>query len=134
MRVADYESVRGVVGLAPWLPDSEPADHLRGRRLLVAHGTIPTKPEYDPSLLAGEKVVEETGAPARTTSVRRRVYGDDGKLLYDATFYSSYRAEPTLVRVGTHPRPKPPPKLTDTTKSKPKPPSTTTTTTTTTQP
>ena len=39
MRVADDESVRGVVGLAPWLPDSEPVDHLRGRRLLVAHGS-----------------------------------------------------------------------------------------------
>jgi len=99
---------------------------------LVAHGSIPTKPEYDPSLLAGERVVEEAGEPARTTSVRRRVYGADGKLLYDATFYSSYRAEPTVVRVGTHPRPKPKPKPTDTTKSKPKPPATTTTTSTTT--
>jgi hypothetical protein len=99
---------------------------------LVAHGTIPTKAEYDPSLLAGERVVEETGEPARTTNVRRRVYSADGKLLYDATFYSSYRAEATVVRVGTHPRPKPPPEPTDTTKTKPKPPATTTTTSTTT--
>jgi vancomycin resistance protein YoaR len=92
---------------------------------LVAHGTVPTKSLYDPSLLAGERVVEEVGEPARTTSVRRRVYSGDGKLLHDSTFYSSYRSEPTTVRVGTHPRPKPPPK-------KPKPTTTTTTATTTT--
>jgi vancomycin resistance protein YoaR len=88
---------------------------------LVAHGTVPAKPVYDPSLLAGERVVEEFGEPARTTSVRRRVYSADGKLLHDSTFYSSYRSEPTTVRVGTHPRPKPP--------KKPKPTTTTTTTT-----
>jgi vancomycin resistance protein YoaR len=92
---------------------------------LVSHGTIPVKAEYDPSLLTGERVVEEAGQPARTTSVRRRVFSTDGKLLYDATFYSSYRAEPTTVRVGTHPRPKPKPA------PKPKPTTTTTTTTTT---
>jgi vancomycin resistance protein YoaR len=92
---------------------------------LVSRGTIPTKPEYDPSLLAGERVVEDVGEPARTTSVRRRVYSADGKLLYDATFYSSYRAEPTTVLVGTHPRPQPK------TPKKPKPSTTTGTTTTT---
>jgi vancomycin resistance protein YoaR len=97
---------------------------------LVAHGPIPTKPEYDPTLTAGERVLLETGEPARTTSVRRRVYTADGKLLYDTTFYSSYRAEPSVVRVGTHPKPKPEP--TDTTKKNPKPPPTTTGTTTTT--
>jgi vancomycin resistance protein YoaR len=90
---------------------------------LVAHGSIPTKAEYDASLPEGERVVEELGQPARTTSVRRRVYAADGKLLYDSTFYSSYRAEPTLVRVGTQPRPQP---------AKPKKPKPTTTTTTTT--
>jgi vancomycin resistance protein YoaR len=114
---------------------------------LVTHGTIPEKAEYDASRLAGERVVEDVGEPARTTSVRRRVYTADGKLLLDATFYSSYRAEPTVVRVGTHPRPKPEPTPTTTTttttirtttttttptKPKPKPPATTTTTATTT--
>jgi vancomycin resistance protein YoaR len=100
---------------------------------LVARGAIPTNAEYDPSLLAGERVVEDAGEPARTTSVRRRVYDADGRLLYDATFYSSYQAEPAIVRVGTHPRPKPKAKPKPTgTKSKPKPPATTTTTTTTT--
>jgi vancomycin resistance protein YoaR len=99
---------------------------------LVAHGSIPTKPEYDPTMPAGERVVVEAGEPARTTSVRRRVYTVDGKLLYDSTFYSSYRAEASVVRVGTRPQPKPEPGPTDTTKKKPKPPPTTTTTTATT--
>ena len=99
---------------------------------LVAHGSVPTKPEYDSTMPAGERVTLESGEPARTTSVRRRVYTAKGKLLYDTTFYSSYRAEPSVVRVGTRPQPKPEPTTTQTTTKKPTPPPTTTTTTTTT--
>jgi hypothetical protein len=76
--------------------------------------------------LQGERVVDDSGEPSRTTSVRRQVYSPSGKLLYDTVFYSSYRAEPEIVEVGTKPRPakpKPPPK---------KKPATTTTTTSTT--
>lgn len=36
--VADHPSVRGVVGLAPWLPADEPVAPLRGKVLRVAHG------------------------------------------------------------------------------------------------
>jgi vancomycin resistance protein YoaR len=105
---------------------------------LVAHGSIPVRETYDASLYTGQRVVEEAGEPARTTSVRRRVYTAGGKLLYDTSFYSSYRAEPTVVDVGTKPRPQPEP--TETTPkpkpkpkpTKPKPPATTTTSTTTT--
>jgi predicted esterase len=39
MRVAGEAGVVGVVGLAPWLPDGEPVEQLRGRRVLIAHGT-----------------------------------------------------------------------------------------------
>ncbi len=60
----------------------------------------------DPSLSAGKRVVEDSGEPSRSTSVRRRVYDADGKLIHDTVFYSSYRAEPAIVRVGTHPKPK----------------------------
>ena len=35
-----------------------------------------------------------------STSVTRDVYAPDGKLLYHDTWYSSYRAEPKLVRLG----------------------------------
>ncbi len=66
----------------------------------------------DPSLYKGETVVDESGEPSRSTSVRRLVYAPSGKLLYDNTWYSSYRGEPRVVRVGTKPREvkAPPPK------------------------
>jgi predicted esterase len=36
--VADDEMVRGVVGLAPWLPPGEPVAPLAGKRLVAVHG------------------------------------------------------------------------------------------------
>ena len=92
-------------------------------RPLVVAGRIPTKKVRDPTLLVGQKVVDSTGEPPRTTSVRRIVYDADGKVLHDTVFYSSYRGEPTVIRVGT--KPKPQTETTTTTTS------TTTTTTTT---
>lgn len=38
LRAAGDPLVRGVVALAPWLPDVEPVDQLAGRSLLIAHG------------------------------------------------------------------------------------------------
>ena len=38
MRVGGHPQVRGIVGLAPWLPPGEPADQLAGRRVLLMHG------------------------------------------------------------------------------------------------
>src|SRR2546423_412385 len=92
---------------------------------LKVTGAPPVQRVLDPSLTAGEKVVEDSGEPSRSTSVRRRVYDADGKLLYDTVFYSSYRSEPAIVRVGPKPSPAP-------AKPKKKQPKTTTTTTTTT--
>jgi vancomycin resistance protein YoaR len=66
----------------------------------------------DPTLYTGERIVEATGEPRRTVSVRRIVYDANGEVLYDATWYSLYRAEPKIVRVGTKPKPvveEPPP-------------------------
>ena len=97
-------------------------------RPLVVAGPIPTKKIPDPSLLVGQQVVEETGEPPRTTSVRRIVYDAAGKVLHDTVFYSSYRAEPTVIRVGTKKRPKPATTTSTTTTA------TTTTSTTTTTP
>jgi hypothetical protein len=45
-------------------------------------------------------VVDDPGVPAQSTSVERKVYSSEGKLLSDATWYSSYRAESKIVRVG----------------------------------
>ncbi len=64
----------------------------------------------DPTLLKGESVVLEYGQPARATSVSRTVYDANGKVLHEDTWYSSYRSEPKVVRVGTKPKPKPKPK------------------------
>lgn len=37
LRVADHPAVRTIVGLAPWLPDGEPIEAVRDRRVLLAH-------------------------------------------------------------------------------------------------
>jgi uncharacterized protein YabE (DUF348 family) len=68
---------------------------------LYTVGAAPLKKLPDPTLPKGKKVVEDSGVPARATSVERKVYLPNGKLLYDDVFRSSYRAEPGLVRVGT---------------------------------
>ncbi|HET7043663.1 MAG TPA: VanW family protein [Gaiellaceae bacterium] len=69
-------------------------------------GPAPVEKQNDPELEKGQTEVEEGGVPAQATSVRRRVYAPGGKLLYDTTWYSSYRAEPEVVLVGTK-KPKP---------------------------
>ena len=103
---------------------------------LAVTGAAPTKRIFDPALLVGQRVVEESGEPSRSTRVRRRVYDAKGKLLYDTTFYSSYRGEATVIRVGTKPKPEPQPTqtTTTTTPTKPTKPGATTSTPTTTTP
>jgi vancomycin resistance protein YoaR len=64
-------------------------------------GPAPVQRIPDPTLAVGTKVVEDSGEPSRATSVHRRVYSEDGKLLYDDVWYSSYRGEKEIVRVGT---------------------------------
>jgi vancomycin resistance protein YoaR len=67
---------------------------------LVAHGKPPVQKTVDPSLKPGEKVVDDPGVPALTTSVTRDVFSAGGKLLQHDVWYSSYRASPKLVRIG----------------------------------
>jgi vancomycin resistance protein YoaR len=67
----------------------------------------------DPTLEVGTSEVESYGQPARSTSVRRIVYGPGDKVLHEDTWYSSYQSEPKLVHVGTKPKPKPKPKKPD---------------------
>jgi len=73
---------------------------------LVVTGPPPVRKIKDPSLLVGETVVEEPGSSSLKTTNKRTVYDATGKLISDTTFYSSYRGEMRLVRVGTKPRPK----------------------------
>ncbi len=72
---------------------------------LEATGPIPEKKVGDPSLYAGEEVVEDAGEPPRRAGVRRIVYDAKGNVLYDTTWNSTYQAEPKIVRVGTKPVP-----------------------------
>jgi vancomycin resistance protein YoaR len=83
---------------------------------LVTTGPIPVQKTIDDSLKPGETVVDDAGVPPMSTSVTRDVYTPDGKLLYHDTWYSSYRAEPKLVRIGPK-KPPPPAKTTSTTTS-----------------
>jgi len=75
-------------------------------RPLVTTGGPPVKRIPDPALYVGVTSVEESGSPSSSTSVRRRVYASSGALLYDDTWYSSYRGETRVVRVGTKPKAK----------------------------
>ena len=79
-------------------------------RPLVTTGPAPLEKVPDPALFVGQTSVEESGVAPQSTSVERKVYNADGALLYDNSWYSSYRGEPRIVHVGTKPRPKQPPK------------------------
>jgi vancomycin resistance protein YoaR len=76
---------------------------------LEVTGTPAVKRVADPGMWVGAQAVEDAGEPSRKTSVTRRVYTRSGKLLYDTTWSSWYRSEPTIVRYGTKPRPQPEP-------------------------
>ncbi len=75
---------------------------------LSSRGAPPVKKTVDPTLKPGEKVIDYPGVPAMSTSVTRKVYDRAGKLLYDDTWSSSYRADPAIVRVGPKPHKKKP--------------------------
>ncbi len=79
---------------------------------LVVTGSPPVKKIQDPSLEKGRTVVEEYGQPSRSTNVTRRVYDRGDTLIAESTWYSAYRGEYRVVRVGTKPpaKPKEPPK------------------------
>ena len=85
-------------------------------------GPAPLERIRDPNLTVGSYITEESGQPSRATSVHRRVYDANGKLLHDDVWYSSYRAEPRVVRVGAKPQPKPEPEPEKAPKKKPKEP------------
>ena len=77
---------------------------------LVTTGPVPEEIVKDPNLLVGKRVVDHQGSPPLSTSVNRKVYDENGKLLYDNTWYSSYVGDKSIVRVGAKPKPKPKPK------------------------
>ena len=76
---------------------------------LVETGPVPEKRVEDAKLYEGDEEIDEYGEPPRSTSVHRRVYDGNGKLLYDDVWASSYIGEPTVIRYGTKPKPEPKP-------------------------
>jgi vancomycin resistance protein YoaR len=60
----------------------------------------PVQKTVDATLKRGEVAVDDYGVPAQSTQVERKVYAPSGALLSDQTWYSSYRSEPKIVRVG----------------------------------
>ena len=64
----------------------------------------------DPTLLKGKTKIETQGVPPQATSVERKVYAPNGKLLYDNVWHSSYRSSPTVLLVGAKAKPKPKPR------------------------
>jgi hypothetical protein len=56
----------------------------------------------------GQRVVVEDGEPSRSVRVERIVYQGD-EVLYRESWYTGYRSEKKIVRVGTKPRPVTPP-------------------------
>ena len=89
---------------------------------LVETGAPTVKRVPDPNMLVGQTALEESGQPSRSTSVRRRVYDSSGELMYDHTWYSSYRSEPRVIRYGTKRLPVPEPKEPKEKKPLPPPP------------
>ncbi len=89
-------------------------------------GPIPVKRVKDPTLAKGTTVVQSEGQPPSETSVTRTVYDVSGHVLRHETWNTSYKAEDTVVLVGTKAPPKPKGKG-----EAPPPPGTTTGTTTT---
>ena len=73
---------------------------------LVNTGPIPVKKVKDPTMPKGKTKVDTLGVPPQATSVERKVYAPNGKLLYDSVWHSSYRSSPTILLVGTKPKPK----------------------------
>jgi vancomycin resistance protein YoaR len=89
---------------------------------LLETGPPGVKRTPDPNLWVGEQIVDEGGQPSRRTSVTRKVYTRNGKLLYDTTWASYYRSEPKLVRYGTKPIPEQPPPPPNKKRKNPPPP------------
>ncbi len=97
-------------------------------------GPAPIRRVKDPTLLKGQTEIEESGSPARATAVTRTVYDEQGAVLHDETWNTSYRGEYRIIRVGTKPPPKPEPKAKPKAEKPAPPPPTETAPTTTTQP
>lgn len=94
LRVGGHPQVRGVVGLAPWLPEREPVGQLAGRRVLLMHGTADrmTSPAGTAAFAAR---IEAAGASVSLVSV----YGEGHSMLRRAQLWHEMAAHFVLSTV-----------------------------------
>jgi dienelactone hydrolase len=94
LRIGGHPQVRGVVGLAPWLPASEPADQLDGRRVLLMHGSADrmTSPAGTAAYAAR---IEAAGAVVSLVSV----HGEGHAMLRRAQLWHELAAQFVLSTV-----------------------------------
>jgi pimeloyl-ACP methyl ester carboxylesterase len=69
LRLAGDPSVRGVVALAPWLPEGEPTSQLAGRRIVLAHGRRDRVVPLSTTIAFAEAAVRMRDAPSVETIV-----------------------------------------------------------------
>ncbi|MBV2355260.1 alpha/beta fold hydrolase [Streptomyces sp. J2-1] len=81
LSIAGHPAVRGVLGLAPWLPPGEPAGHLDGTRLMVLHG-------------ADDRITSPDDS-ARYVLAARAAGSPAGMVLLDDTDHAMLRRLPT---------------------------------------
>ena len=84
MRAAGAPNVRSVVGLAPWLPPGEPTGQLRGKQVLIVHGsadrmTSPARSaEFANALVGVADQVSYVEVPGERHAMLRRRDAFDG--------------------------------------------------------
>ena len=59
LRVADYEGVRSVAAMAPWLPPGEPIPAMDDRTVLLAHGTADRRTDPAETFELAEKLAAQ---------------------------------------------------------------------------
>lgn len=94
LRVGGHPQVRGIVGLAPWLPPNEPVSQLADRRVLLMHGSADrmTSPAGT-AAFAGR--IEAAGAAVSLVSVR----GEGHAMLRRAQLWHEMAAQFVLSTV-----------------------------------
>ena len=103
MRAAGAGNVRSVVGLAPWLPPGEPTAQLRGKQLLIVHGTADrmTSPagsaEFARALVDVAAQVSYVEVPGERHAMLRRRDAFDGLA---AAFVTGTLLGPDAARTG----------------------------------
>lgn len=65
LRVADDPAVTAVCALAPWTPEGEPVDGVRGRDVVIAHGTLDHTTKPGESYTFASRAREQAGRVAR---------------------------------------------------------------------